>query len=315
MPKRGWVPVVVAVVALTAFVSAQNLPQQQKTFRGGVQTVPIYATVVDLGGRLVPDLKQEDFEVLDNGKLSPITLFVTEVQPIAVVTVIDTSGSMTLVLDLVKDAAEAFMLRLMPKDRAMVASFDDKILMSPGFTSNRDDLLRYLRTGIQFGNGTRLWDALDQCVAQLKNEPERKVVLVLSDGEDTTSRLGGNEVLSRATDDHVMVYAIGMHNRYRGGPNGEWVMTRPDPFLKKLTAETGGGNFEISRTTELNSTFTRVADELHRQYLIGIEPAALDGKLHRLDVRVKVPGMTARARKSYMATKESPPLVAPGPAR
>ncbi len=305
MPKPAWVAVI--AVALTSLAFTQDpQPPQQRIFRGGVQTVPIYATVLDSNGRLVPDLKEADFEVLDNGKPTPITLFVTEVQPIAVVTAIDTSGSMTLVLDFVKEAAEAFMLRLLAKDRAMIASFDDKILLSPGFTSNRDELLRYLRTGVQFGNGTRLWDALYQSVAQLKDAPERKVVLALSDGEDTTSRMGGNDVLDRAQDDHVMVYAIGMHNRYRGGPNGSWVVTRPNPFLRKLTSETGGGNFEISQTTELNSTFTRVADELHRQYLIGIAPGLLDGKLHKLDLRVKVPGMTARARKSYMATKESP---------
>ncbi len=295
-----------SLVVATALVALTFAQEPQRTFRSGVQTVPIYATVVDSNDRLVPDLKQEDFEVLDNGKPSPITLFVTEVQPIAVVTVIDTSGSMTLVLDFVTEAAETFILRLLPQDRGMVASFDDKILMSPGFTSNRDELVGYLRTSVQFGNGTRLWDALYQSVAQLKDEPVRKVVLVLSDGEDTASKMNGNEVLSRAQDDHVMVYAIGMHNRYRGGMNGEWVVTRPDPFLRKLTSETGGGNFEITRATELNSTFTRVADELHRQYLIGISAGQLDGKLHKIDLRVKPPGMTARARKSYMATKEPP---------
>ena len=293
-----------AAVVLSALALAQ---EPQRMFRSGVQTVPIYATVVDATGRLVPDLKQEDFEVLDNGKPSPITLFVTEVQPIAVVVAIDTSGSMTLVLDdFVKQAAEAFVLRLLQADRGMIASFDDKIRFSPGFTNRRDDLLAYLRTSMQFGNGTKLWDALFQSVAQLKDEPSRKVVLALSDGEDTASSMDGNDVLSRAQDDHVMVYAIGMRNRYRGCDVCEWVMSRPDPFLRKLTAQTGGGNFDISKATELNSTFTRVAEELHRQYLIGISPAALDGRLHKLEVRVKPPGMTARARQSYMATKEPP---------
>ena len=84
-------------------------------------------------------------------------------------------------------------------------------------------------------------------------------------------------------------------------------MSKPDSFLKKLTLQTGGGLFEISRTTELNSTFSRVADELHRQYLIGISPGQLDGKLHTLDVRALPPGMTTRARKTYMATKDAPP--------
>lgn len=296
-----------AIVAVAAAATVLVAQEPQRVFRGGVQTVPIYATVVDETGRLVPDLKQEDFDVLDNGKPTPITLFVTEIQPIAVVLAIDTSGSMTLVLDdFVKQAAEAFVLRLLPADRCLILAFDDKIRGMKAFSNNRDELVRYLRTDVQYGDGTRLWDGLYQSVALLKTESSRKVVLALSDGEDTSSRLGGNDVLNSAQDDHTMVYAIGMRNRYRGGPNGQFVISRPDPFLKKLTAQTGGGHFDISKATELNTTFTRVADELHRQYLIGISPGTLDGKLHKLELRVKPPGMTARARQSYMATKESP---------
>lgn len=298
----------VSFTIMTTVALASVALAQQQFFRSGVQTVPIYATVIDASGRLVPDLTQADFEVLDNGKPAPITLFAAEVQPIAVVTAIDTSGSMTLVLDFVKQAAETFVLRLLPHDRGRVAAFDDKILMSPRFTSDRDELVRYLQTDIQFGNGTRLWDALYQSVAELKSETIRRVVLVLSDGDDTTSRLAGDDVLSRAQDDDVMVYAIGLRNRYRGGPNGSWVESRPDRYLKKMTEQTGGGYFELTRTTELNSTFTRVADELHRQYLMAISPAQLDGKVHKLDVRVRLPGMTARARKSYTASRNSAPV-------
>lgn len=296
----------VLTVAVTTALASVALAEQQM-FRSSVQTVPIYATVTDASGRLVPDLKEADFEVLDNGKPTPLTLFVAEVQPIAVVTALDTSGSMTLVLDFVKLAAETFVLRLLPQDRGRVAAFDDKILMSPRFTSDRDELVRHLQTEIQFGNGTRLWDAMYRSIAELKNETIRRVVLVLSDGEDTTSKeVGGEDVLARAQADDVMVYAIGLRNRYRGGPNGSWIESRPDRFLKKMTDQTGGGYFELTRTTELNSTFSRVADELHRQYLMAISPAALDGKVHKLDVRVKVPGMTVRARKSYTASSASP---------
>ena len=294
---------VVGVLGLAVLASAQE-PQQ--TFRSSVETVPIYATVVDANGRLVPDLNREDFEVLDNGKPAAITIFDKEVQPIAVVVAVDTSGSMTLVLDFVKIAAETFVLRLLPADRALISTFADKVrFSSQSFTPNRDDLVRYLRNDVQYGNGTALWDALYQSTAMLQKETIRKVVLVLSDGENTSSDVDGEAVLSRAQDDNVMVYAIGMINQYREGPAGRWVTTRPDPFLRKLTAQTGGGHFQINGTTELNSTFTRVADELHRQYLIGIAPALLDGKVHKLDVRVKRPGMTSRARKSYVAAKKA----------
>ena len=289
----------IATACLTILLATAVLADQQ-IFRSTVQTVPIWATVLDNNGRLVPDLKQEDFEVFDNNKPAAITSFVAEVQPIAVVVAIDTSGSMTLVLDLVKQAAEAFVLRLLPTDRARIVSFDDKIRWSREFTANRDNLIDHLRTGMQFGNGTRLWDAMYESVGALKEEQTRKVVLVLSDGEDTTSRLGGDDVLVKAQDDHVMVYTIGMRNRYFNGAS--WVVSSPDRYLKKMSAQTGGGFFELTRTTELNSTFSKIADELHRQYLIAISPSVLDGKQHALTVRVKSPGMTARARQSYIAT-------------
>ena len=137
-------------------------------------------------------------------------------------------------------------------------------------------------------------------VNELKTEETRKVVLVLSDGEDTTSRLGGDDVLLKAQDDHVMVYTIGLRNRYFNG--AQWVTSSPDRYLKKMSAQTGGGYFELTRTTELNSTFSKIADELHRQYLIAISANTLDGKQHALIVRVKQPGMTARARQSYIAS-------------
>jgi len=289
----------VALTALATTLLATVALADQQVFRSTVQTVPIYATVLDSSGRLVPDLKQEDFEVFDNNKPAVITSFAAEVQPIAVVVALDTSGSMTLVLDLVKSAAEAFVLRLLPADRARIVSFDDKIRWSPNFTSDRDKLIEHLRMGIQYGNGTRLWDAMYESVSVLKEEETRKVVLVLSDGEDYGSRLGGNDVLTKAQDDHVMVYTIGLRNRYFNG--AQWVTSQPDRTLKKTSAQTGGGWFELSRTTELNSTFSKIADELHRQYLIAISPTTLDGKPHVLNVRVKTPGMTARARQSYIA--------------
>ena len=284
-------------VVLVATSAAQD--PQKPAFRSSVRTVPIYATVADATGRLMTDLEREDFEVLDNNKPAEITLFDKTVQPIAVVVAIDTSGSMTLVLDFVRMAAETFILRLLPNDRALVMNFDDLIRVSGDFTSDRDALIQYLRTDMRFGNGTRLWDAMYRGTAYLQKETLRKVVLVLSDGENTAGDADGDTVLARAQDEHVMVYTIGMRNTYRVA--GQVINTRPDSFLTKLTAQTGGGYFEISQSTELNSTFTRVAEELHRQYLLGISPATLDGKVHQLTVRVKRPGMTARARRSYIA--------------
>jgi VWFA-related protein len=84
------------------------------------------------------------------------------------------------------------------------------------------------------------------------------------------------------------------------------VRSKPDGGLRKIADETGGGYFELTKTAELATTFTRVAQELHSQYVLGFTPTVLDGKVHKLSVRVKQPGMTARARKSYLAASEKP---------
>ncbi len=271
--------------------------QQQPIFRSGTQTVPVYATVTDAAGRLVPDLEQGDFEIYDNGKKVDITLFENVVQPITVVVMLDTSGSMTMNLEFLKEAATQFVIRLLPQDRARVGSFSDKIRVSPpDFTADRDELMRILRDDIQFGNPTALWDATDAGMEALKDRDGRRVVLVFTDGADTYSRRSQGDVLNRARTEEFMIYAIGLRSQMRGQG-----VTRPDAGLRKVAEETGGGYFELRRTDELNATFTRVASELHSQYALGFAPKTLDGKLHTLDVKITRPGLLARARKSYLA--------------
>jgi Ca-activated chloride channel family protein len=220
------------------------------------------------------------------------------------VAMLDTSGSMTLILDDVKRAAEQFLIRLMPLDKALVGSFNDKIELLPedGFTGNRDRLIAQLKE-LDFGYPTRLYDALWQSLAALQPLSGRKTVLVFTDGEDTASKLGLDDVLERARTEEVMVYSIGLATEYFDGQRR--VRSQPDRGLKKLSEETGGGYFQLKKTDELGPTFTRVAQELHSQYLLGFSPAVLDGKVHKLEVRVKKPGMTARARKTYVASAVS----------
>jgi VWFA-related protein len=291
------------VVVLGAIVSAgpQATPQQATPFRGGTRTVPVYATVLNSDGRLVPDLREEHFEVYDNGVKRPITVFRSDVQPITVVMMLDTSGSMTLYLDLLKAAAEQFALRLLPGDRAKVGSFAARIQVLPGdgFTGDRDRLTQILRNELQFGNPTRLWDAIFESMNHLAEESGRRVVLVFTDGDDTDSRsVDFGRVIERARDEEFIIYAIGLQSRFMGR------VTRPDRNLRRLAEETGGGYFELTRSQDLGSAFSRVADELHRQYVLGFTPAALDGKVHMLEVRTVVSGMTVRARKSYLAKSD-----------
>jgi len=279
------------------------LADQQPTFRSSVRTVPVYATAIDASGRLVPDLAQEDFEILDNGKPVSVSSFSNDPQPFSVVVMLDTSASMTEHLKLLNQAAEQFLIRLLPVDRAQVGAFNDKLQLSGTFTSDRDELIAALDE-LQFGNSTRLWDALGFSLDALKPVEGRKVVLLFTDGEDFGSRARFGDMVNRARDEEVMVYTIGLEVNFFNG--ARQVRSKPDRSLRRIAEETGGGSFELQKTDQLSSTFTRVAQELRSQYLIAFAPEALDGKVHKLDVRVKRPGVTVRARKSYSAVAEAP---------
>ena len=272
---------------------------QDPVFRGNARTeVPIYATVIDASGRLVPDLDRDNFTVTDDGKPVELTQFSNATQPFTVVVMLDTSASMTANLELLNRAAEQFLMRLLPVDRAQVGAFNDKIQLSGRFTNDRDELIGAL-DDLQFGNPTRLNDALATSLDALERIEGRRVVLVFTDGEDTSSKLGFRTVLDRARDEEVMVYAIGLESEFFNGQRVQ--RSRPSRDLRKIADETGGGYFELKKTDQLAPTFTRVAQELRSQYLLGFAPAALDGKVHRLDVRSRA-GTTVRARKSYLAT-------------
>ena len=293
---------VLAMVALVAQAGSQQQqpPSSSQKIRVSTESVPVYVTVTDTDKRLVPDLVLDDFEVLDNLKPQVINVFENKPVPITVVVMIDTSGSMTAALDLVKDGAEQFLLRLLPDDRAQVGEFSDKIKFHPGsFIESRDRLIYLLKHELDFGYPTRLYDAVDESLARLEPEGSRKVVLVFTDGDDTASKLGVGKVMDRAREKDIMVYAIGLVNEFFNGQ--QRVRTSPDKGLKKLAEDTGGGYFELKRTADLGTTFTRVAQELHSQYVLGFSPETLDGKVHKLEVRVKKSGMTARARKTYVA--------------
>ena len=286
--------------ALAAALLLVVHPSAQQKFKVSTNTVALYVTVTDAEKRLVPDLIQDDFEVYDNGKPQVITSFDNHPLPITVVAMLDTSGSMTVSLDLVKRAAEQFLIRLLPDDVGMVGAFNDKIEFHPAdFTGNRDELVGLLKD-LDFGYPTRLFDAVDESISKLNGIEGRRVVLVFTDGEDTASRLGSGKVTDRARAEDVMVYSIGLENEYFNGQRR--VRSSPDRGLRNLSGETGGGFFLLKRTDELGATFTRVAEELHSQYVLGFSPAVLDGKVHKLEVRLKKPGMEARARKSYLAT-------------
>jgi Ca-activated chloride channel family protein len=295
MARHTPLATVLAISLLAIAVGAQ-----QPIFRSGTEVVDLYVTVTDDNGRLVPSLVQEDFEILDEDTSQEIVLFENEVRPITVVVMLDTSASMTNTLDLLMAGAEQFIIRMLPDDKGKVGAFNDKIQIIPddGFIGDRDALIRHLDR-LQFGNPTRLYDAVGASIDALQGVEGRKVVLVFTDGEDTQHEIGWREVLDKARAEEVMIYTIGLEVEYFNGVR--WVRSRPDGRLKTFAEETGGGYFELKDTDDLGPTFTRVAQELHSQYVLGFAPTVRDGKLHDLEVRIAQRGMTARARQTYVA--------------
>lgn len=288
--------------ALAASMSAAPVAgQQPPTFKTGTQVVSLFVTVADLQKRLVPGLVKEDFDVFDNDRPQPLVYFDNSVQPITVVVMLDTSGSMTGTIALLRQAAEQFLIRLLPEDKGRVGAFNDKIQFSSRFTSDRDELVSDVKD-LDYGNGTRLWDAVGASLEELKGIEGRRVILVFTDGDDTESKTSLGHVVERARADEVMIYAIGLESNYFNGQR--MVRSKPDGGLRKIADETGGGYFELQKTADLAPTFTKVAQELHSQYVIGFAPTQLDNKVHKLTVKMKQPGMTARARRSYLAAPD-----------
>jgi Ca-activated chloride channel homolog len=281
--------------ALGAVVATAQSPQAPPaTFRASAQTVAIYATVIDRDGRLVTTLGRGDFEVLDNGRPVTLTVFSNDIQPITVAVMLDTSGSMERTFSRVRDSTQHFVDVLLPEDRAQIGTFGDEVAISPLLTGDKTQLTRVLREEMWPGGGTPLWAAIDAAMTALSPEPGRRVILTLTDGiNECVERRGPclpfDPVAARAVDNGFMVYAIGMEG------------SGLDRSVKLLADRTGGGSFELAVNATLLTTFTRVADELHHQYALGFKAEQLDGTVHTLEVRIKKPGQTARARKSYLA--------------
>jgi VWFA-related protein len=264
----------------------------------------------------VTSLAQNEFEVRDEGKPQPITLFDNTPQPIRLVVMIDVSGSMTGNLQLLRAASGQLFTRLGSKDVAKVGTFGKDVTVGETFTSDVRALHEALPDMIAPDAPTPLWRGIDTAMDAFEKTAEpRPVVLVLSDGKDSgpigfrPKFVSQVEVIERARREGVMVYAIGMRSRSGQprmpglGPQGLQAMLTedlPDAGLAKVAEETGGGYVEIRFGQDLGAAFARV-DELHSQYLLGYALPKRDGKTHEIDVRVTTKGLKPRARKSYVA--------------
>jgi VWFA-related protein len=309
------------LIVVSAGLAAKHAPvPPQTTFHSASRSVAVYVTVSDPSGKLVPDLTQNDFEIYDNGRKQPITLFDSGVQPITVVMMLDRSGSMTQNFRLVRNAAEQFVGLLLPADKARIGSFANRIQLDPReFTGSQRDLIEILRTELQEPGPTPLWNAVNVGITSLLHQDGRRVVLVFTDGIDHpmgSNNISFHDVTKNAEQEDVMVFAIGLGGREfgargrRGGGLGTFGLPihdddpAIDKGLPKIAAMTGGGYYELRSPANLGPTFKRIADELHRQYALAFTPEKLDGKAHKISVRIKRPDLIARARKTYVARKE-----------
>lgn len=304
------------LIAMAATLLA--LPWHQvQIYRSTADMVPVFVTVTDRAGRLVTDLLREDFEILDNGRPQPISVFDNSPQPLRLVVLIDASGSMDSNLPLLRAACLELIRHLSPNDLARVGSFGEEITIGPSFTRDAEELARWLPTEIPPNTPTPLWNAIDQAVTELAGTLDgRRVVLVLSDGKDSGPRFGRKiitqiDASERAQRADVMVYGVGvrsslsaaMRSRAARTVGDVLTMTLPDPGLGTVALDTGGGYFEVRGDDNLASSFARVVDELHQQYLLGFVPPAKDGKVHKIEVRTRRAGMKPRVRKSYVAPR------------
>ena len=265
---------------------------RQHTLRTSTRVVPIYATVSDASGALVSNLTATDFQVDDNGKTVPITLFEGGVQPITMAILVDRSPSLFPVAQRARSAVTELSHRLLPGDRACLGTFCQVVSLDPTLTADADALVKHLGDDVPWPAGTALWDAVEAGRAALEREGGRRVILVVSDAEDNCSRVDVGALRARVQHDGIMFYAISIRGR-------EGIDTSE---LRALARETGGWSFELKPADDVVAAARRVADELHRQYLLGFAPPSLDDKLHRIDVKVKKPGYSAHARPSYVAS-------------
>jgi Ca-activated chloride channel homolog len=302
---RSLSSLVLALAAASLTVAAQD--QQAPTFRGGSETVRVYATVTDHAGRLVTNLAKEQFEVRDDGKPQPIKV-------IQLIVLLDISGSQAGNLPLLRRSTHALLAELGPKDVARVGTFGTKIDISPEFTNDAAALEATLPEEIVNNQPTPLWRAIDKAMSLFDTKSDkRRVVMVMSDGKNADNTFSMKivtqvDVIDRARAEDVMVYGIGVRSnvlpQFGGGIGG---MTQamsdslPDPGLAKTAEETGGGYADVLPRNDLAQEFARVMREMHSQYLIGYDPPKLDGKQHKIEVRVTDHGLTPRSRKSYVA--------------
>lgn len=299
-------PAVVCVSLVIAATTAAAQQEKPTLFRANVDVVSLNVTVVDPQNRYVTNLTEQDFTVFEDGAQQELTYFNRTNLPIALSLLIDTSASMENRMQLAQDAAIGFTRKLREQDLAQVVDFDSRVEVLQDFTNNAGDLERAIRTTTA-GGSTALHNALYISLKELakikprtSDEVRRRAIIVLSDGEDTSSLVTYEEVLDLAKRSETAVYTIALQSRDSSQNKG---FREAEFILRQFAQETGGRSFFPSRAEDLRDVYGQIADELSSQYSLGYASTNTrrDGGWRRIVVQVARPQATARTKRGYYA--------------
>jgi Ca-activated chloride channel family protein len=298
--------------------------QSGQTFVREVNLVDVLFTVLNRRNKLVPDLEQADFKVFDEGKPQEIRYFSKQTDlPLRIGMLLDTSNSIRDRIKFEQDASVSFLFSVLRrnKDQAFVMTFDDEPQVLQAFTSDTG-ALRDQINGTRAGGGTAIYDAIyEACSTQLNHPPRppgdqpdvvRRVMILISDGEDNLSTHTRAEAIELAQRTSVVIYTISTSTQWvslsetnpEKTSDRKYHLTEGDKVLQDLAEETGGRAFFPYHVDDLDQSFQDIGDELRNQYSIAYAPAnyVLDGRYHK--IRVEVPdhkGFQVRARRGYFA--------------
>jgi Ca-activated chloride channel homolog len=301
----------VAILALLARPegpSAQESRQEPPAvlFKAGVELVSLTITATDPAGRYVTDLAQEDFSAYEDGVQQNLTFFSRTNFPVSLAFLIDTSASMEDRMQTAQEAAIGFARRLRPQDQAEIIDFDSRVEVLQRFTSSVPDLERAIRKTVA-GGSTSLYNALYVSLKELKKtqtnpaqEVRRQAVILLTDGEDTSSLVTFDEALELARRSETAIYTIGLMSTEAGASRG---FREANFALRQFAGETGGRAFFPTDVKDLASIYGQIFEEMSSQYTVGYtsKNTRQDGAWRHVVVRVSRPGVTARTKEGYYA--------------
>jgi VWFA-related protein len=295
-----------AAAAAPVSLGAQARPQAP-IFGTGIEVINLSLSVTDAQNNFVTNLGQGDFAVFEDGIRQELSLYTHENLPISMVLMIDTSASMEDKLGQAQEAAIKFTKTLRPEDLAQVVQFNDRATTLQPFTNDLASLEAAIRR-TEASSSTSLHNALYIALKDLMRDKKaaelrRRAVVLLSDGEDTTSLVSDDQVLELAKKSEINIYAIRLREA-RASDRQRQAFSQAEYLVNALARETGGRSFFPSSIGELDSVYDRIAEELRTLYSVGYvsSNARRDGKWRRIVVRVpEREGITVRHKLGYYA--------------